>query len=162
MSLDIKSGDKEVYRTSPPAIYVGGYNMLPSMKTELTESSRNYLTLPLARYTRCTVKYQSRDDSHILCRHVVIFCFDTGFGSHYSPLHFKLRTQITLARIQFLQLHFQYHIHYSIRLNVCVCKHTATLCTTTSLLLLLGVVQCCDQHSIPGYLTTFLMEPVYE
>jgi hypothetical protein len=103
MPLDIESDDKEKYRTSPPAINVGGYKMLPSMKTELTESSRNYLTLHLALYTLCAVKYQSRDDSHILCRHVVIFCFVTGLGCHYSPLHFKLRTQITLVQIQFLQ-----------------------------------------------------------
>ena len=87
---------------------------------------------------------------HILCRHVGIFCFVTGLGCHYSQLHFKLRTQITLAQIQVLQQHFQCHSQYYSRLTVSVCKHTAALCTATSVLLLLGVVQCCDQHSVPG------------
>jgi len=40
---------------------------------------------------------------HILCTPVDMFCFVTGLGCHYSQMHFKLLTQITLARIQFLQ-----------------------------------------------------------
>jgi hypothetical protein len=79
-----------------------------------------------------------------------MFCFVTGLCCHYSQLHLNLRTQITLARIQVLQQHFQCHSQYYSRLTVCVCKHTDELCTATSVLLQLGVLQCCDQHGVPG------------
>jgi len=55
-----------------------------------------------------------------------------------------------LAQIQVLQQHFQCHSQYYSCLTVNVCKHTAALCTATSVLLLLGVRQCCDQQNVPG------------
>ena len=82
-------------------------------------------------------------------RHEDMFYFVTGLVCQYSPLHLKLRTLITLPRIQDLQQHFQCHNQYYSRLTVSVCKHTATLCTVTSVLLL-GVVQCSGQHCVPG------------
>jgi len=87
---------------------------------------------------------------HILCRHVNIFCFVTVLCCHYSQLHFELQTQITLAPIQVLHQHLYCHIQYYIFRTVNVRKHTAALCTVTSVLLVLGVLQCCDQHSVPG------------
>ena len=87
---------------------------------------------------------------HILSRHVDMFYSVTGLVCHYSQLRFKLRTQIILERIQVLQQHFQCHNQYYICRTVSVRKHTATLCTATSVLLLLGVLQCCDQHRVPG------------
>ena len=87
---------------------------------------------------------------HILCRHVNIFCFVTGLCCHYSQLHFELQTQITHAPIQVLHQHLYCHIQYYIFRTVNVCKLTAALCTATSVLLVLGVLQCCDQHSVPG------------
>jgi len=56
----------------------------------------------------------------------------------------------TLARIQFLQHHFHCYNQYYSRLTVRVRKHTAPLCTVTSVLLLLGVLLCCHQHSDLG------------
>jgi len=58
LTLDIESGDKKKFRTSPPAIYVGGRKAFPSTKFNLTESSRNYLTVHFAWYTPCAAKYQ--------------------------------------------------------------------------------------------------------
>ena len=59
ISLDIESDDKGEYRTSPPVVYVGGYEILPSSRNSvLTESSRNYLTIHSAWYTPCALKYQ--------------------------------------------------------------------------------------------------------
>ena len=37
-----------------------------------------------------------------------------------------------------------------IAVSLSVSVNTATLCTTTSVLLLLGVLQCCYQHSVPS------------
>jgi hypothetical protein len=131
--------------------------MLPSMKTELTESSRNYLTLPLAQYTR-SLKYQSRDDSHILCRHVVIFCFVTGLDCHYSPLHFKLLTQIILVQFHFLQQHFQCHIQY----YSCLTFLSVNTQPPSAPLRLFFCWLCyCVAIStvFQAYLTTFLIEP---
>ena len=53
LSLDIGWDEEEKYRNSLPAIYVGGYKMLPSMKIASRESSRNYLTIHSAWYTPC-------------------------------------------------------------------------------------------------------------
>ena len=89
---------------------------------------------------------------HFLCVLVNTFCFVIGLGCHYSHLHFKIQTQNTLAINQVLQQHFQCHSQYYSRLTVSVCKHTAALCTATSVLLLLGVPQCCNQHSVPDLL----------
>jgi len=58
LTLDIESHDKEKHRTSRPAIYGGEWIVYPSMKFSLVESSQNYLTLHLAWYTPCAVKYQ--------------------------------------------------------------------------------------------------------
>jgi len=99
---------------------------------------------------------------HILYRHVDMFYFITGRGCHYSPLHFKIRTQITLAQIQVLQQHFQCHSQYYNRLTVSVCKHTAAFPTVTSVLLLLGVLSVAISTVFQAYLTTFLIEPGFE
>jgi len=76
---------------------------------------------------------------------------------HYTKLiseeHFTagppLVVVLPLAEV-FSSKHFQCHNKYYISRTVSVCKHTAALCTATSILLLLGVLQCCDQHSVPG------------
>jgi len=57
LSLAIEPVEEETYRKSLPAIYVGGYKMLPSTKTASKESSRNYLTIHSAWYTPCALKY---------------------------------------------------------------------------------------------------------
>jgi len=87
---------------------------------------------------------------HFSCRHVDMFCFVTGLGCHYSPLHIKLRTQTTLAQIQVLQQHFQCHNQYHSLLTVSVCKHTAVLLNTIHVLSLLAVLQRCNMNSFPG------------
>jgi len=107
-------------------------------------------TLRLVNPVCCKVSKVGSFLQHILRRYVDMFWSVTGLGSHYSQLHFKLNTQITLAPIHVLQQHFQCHSQYYSSLTVSVCKHTATFCTATSVLLLLGVLQCCDQHSVPG------------
>jgi len=58
LALEIESHDKEKHRKSRPAIYGGGLIIFPSTKFSLIESSQNYLTLYLAWYTPCAVKYQ--------------------------------------------------------------------------------------------------------
>ena len=57
LSLAIEEDVEETYCKSLPAIYVGGYKMIPSMKTASRESSRNYLTIHSACYTPCALKY---------------------------------------------------------------------------------------------------------
>ena len=57
LSLAIEPDVEETYRKSLPAIYVGGYKMLPSMKIASIESLRNYLTIHSAWYTPCALKY---------------------------------------------------------------------------------------------------------
>jgi len=116
-----------------------GYKNLLSMNAALTESSRIHLTLYSAWITLCALKYL-KGRTFFICRHEVMFCFVTVLDCHYSKLHFKLRTQITLAWIQFLQQHFQCHNQYYSRLTVTVCKHTAVLWTSIHVFLLLGVL----------------------
>jgi hypothetical protein len=79
-----------------------------------------------------------------------MFGFVNGVGCHYSPLHFEVHTQITLARIQDLQQYFKYHNQYYSRLIISVCINTAAHSPSTRVLLLLGVLLCCHQHSVPG------------
>ena len=127
----------------------------------------NFFTLRLLHHVCSKIWKVESFLQHILCRYVDMFCFVNGLGCHYSPLHFKLQTQITLASIQVLQQHFQCHNQYDSSLTLSVCKHTATLCTVTSLLLLLGVLQYCDQqcsrraspHSLSNQNTRNLSEP---
>jgi len=58
LTLDIESYGNEKYRTSPPAIYCGGFREFSSNMEEMTERSRIYLVLHSAWYTPCAVKYQ--------------------------------------------------------------------------------------------------------
>jgi hypothetical protein len=89
----------------------------------------------------------------IFCRHVDIFCFVIGLGCHYSPLHFILSpTQITLARTPVLRRYFKYRSQYYVRLTVCVCEQTVVVYARMCIILLLGVLHCCHQHSVPGVL----------
>jgi len=55
----------------------------------------------------------------------------------------------TLAQMQVIQQHLQFYNQSYSRLNVSVFKHPAALCASKSVLFLLGVLQCCDQHSVP-------------
>jgi len=57
LSLAIEPDTEETYCKSLPAIYVGGYKILPSMKIASKESLRNYLTIHSAWYTPCALKY---------------------------------------------------------------------------------------------------------
>ena len=134
-----------------PFILVGCHVSLRSELGYLSEFTRSYFALRFDSYTPCAVMHcwWSRL-FNIFSVDMRVCFFVSGLGCHYSQLHFNLQPQITLAHIQFLQQHFQCHIQYYSRLTVTVCKHTAALCTATSVLLLLGVLQCCDQHSVPG------------
>ena len=150
--LNVKDGNKIENLKGFPFLLVGIFSFGNSRFNYFGDYTRSYLTLHTAWYTPCALKYQRRSRFfHIFfCRYVDMFCFVTGLGCHYSQVHFKLWTQITPERIQVLQQHFQCHSQYYSHFTVSVCKHTAALCTTTSVLLLLGVLQCCDQHSDPG------------
>ena len=150
MSSNDESNYEEEYRKSSIALFVRGYKCCFQWKPLWQYLHR--ITSLYIQHGTCRVFKISKRGSFlktIFFRSVKMNCFVTGLGCHYSPLHFKLRTQNTLARIQFLQQHFQCHNQYYSRLTVSVCKHTAPLCTPTSVLLLLGVLQCCDQNSVP-------------
>jgi hypothetical protein len=155
MSLDIETDNKKEYRTGPPAIYVR--RLLCEVTFYENRVDRIFTQLPHYTFSMlhavcCKIKKVQSLLRNNLYRRVDLVCFVTGIGCHYSPLHFKLRTQITLARIQVLQQHFQCHSQYYSRFTVSVCKHTITLYTATSALLLLDALQCCDQQSVPGVL----------
>jgi len=58
ISLNTAVGNKMGYPKNSPAIYVGGYTSLPSMKFDSREPTRSYLTVRFAWYTPCSLKYQ--------------------------------------------------------------------------------------------------------
>jgi len=151
LSLDIRSDEEEKYRNSLPAIYVGGYKTLPSTKFESKESSRNYLTIHTAWYTPCALKHQK------LSYFLNIFSVDIW-------ICFALSLVLTVITVRCISKYaHKTHLHESnsystifsattnsIAVLLSVSVNTATLCTATSFLLLLGVLLCCDQHSDSG------------
>jgi hypothetical protein len=152
ISLVFQVGEEKEYFKGSPGICIGGIDKLLSAKSDLREPTRSYLTEKICLVHVMFSKISKVETflPHILCSPVDILCFVICLGCTYSPLHFQLRTQIELARFQFLQQHFQCHIQYYSHLTVSVCMHTTVLCTATCVLLLLGVLQCSDQHIVPG------------
>jgi len=57
ITLDFEVGNGKEYFKGPPTIYVGGYATIPSMKFDLKEPTRSYLTVRLVWYTPCSLKY---------------------------------------------------------------------------------------------------------
>jgi len=51
MLLDIKSGNEEEHRKSPPSIYVEGYALIRSATFQMREPTCSYLTVSFAWYT---------------------------------------------------------------------------------------------------------------
>jgi hypothetical protein len=161
MSLDIEASDK--YRTSPPAIYVGGYKTFPSKKTVLIESSRNYLTVYLAWYTPCAVKYQRWTS------------FFNIFSVHMW-INFTLALVLAVITIRFIS-------NYSHKLHLQESKsfNNVFAVTSTVISVVLSVSVNTQPRSAPlrlfffcwvwysvaistvfqSYLTTFLIEPGY-
>jgi len=153
MGILIAAGGKKVEGIKGQIfIFVGWFPAVIYEVENFCKYTRSYLSIRIVLYTPRVVKYQrwSRFFNIISVDMWICFALSLVLGCHYSQPHFKLRAQITLAPIQVLQQHFQCHNQYYSRLTVSVCKHTAALCTATSILLLLGVLQCCDQHSVPG------------
>jgi hypothetical protein len=106
----------------------------------LKEFTGSYLSESFVWYTPCAVKYQRWS------RFFNIFSVDMWICFALS----LVLAVITVRCISNYGHKSQCHIQYYSRLTVSVCKHTAPLFAATSVLLLLGVLQCCDQHSVPG------------
>ena len=107
------------------------------MKITMKKYSQNFLNLSSAWYTPCTIlKVESFFNFFSLDQRI---CFPvTDLRCHYGHLHFILCKQITLARIQDLQHHFQCLWTHSPVLHRYVCSYT------------LSMLQCRDKYRIPG------------
>jgi len=164
LSLDIGSDEEEKYRKSLPAIYGGGYKMLPSMKTALIESSRNYLTVHTAWYMPCALKHQK------MSYFFNIFSVDMW-------IYFALSLVLAVITVRCISKYAQKtHLHESNSYS------TIFIATANTIAVLLSVsvntqprsaplrlfffcwVCCCVAIStvIQAYLTKFLIEPGYK
>jgi hypothetical protein len=149
MLLDIKSRNKEKHRKSPPSTYVEGYASTCSATFQMRKPTRISLTVRFARYTPYNIK-----GGIVSSRYSLSTC-------GYAVLSLVLAL-ITVSYIS--NYKHKSHLHesksysniFSVTSNIIsvvmsVSVNTVALCTTTSVLLLLGVLQCCEQR-VPGIL----------
>jgi len=151
LSLDIGSDEEEKCCKSLPAIYGSGYKMLPSMKIALIESSQNYLTIHTAWYTPCALKHQK------LSYFFNIFSVDMWIYFALSPVLAVITVRCISKYAQKTHLHdsSSYSNIFIATTNIIavllsVSVNTKPRCAPLRVLLLLGVLQCCDQHSDSG------------
>jgi len=140
-----------------PFIFVGRFPGVNPAFDNFSEYTRSYLTIRLVWYTPCAVRYErvsrffkifSVDMWICFALSLVLAVITVRCISNYAHKS-HLRESKSYSNILSVTANIIASQYYS-RLTVSVCKHTAPLCTATSVLLLLGVLQCCDQHSVPG------------
>jgi len=127
-----------------PFIDVGLFPGVHSEIDNFGEYTRSYYNDRIVWYTPCAVKHERWS------RFFNIFSVDMWI---YFALSMALAVITTRCISKYShKTNFHESNSYSniFSLTVGVCKHTASLCTATPALLLLGVVQCCDRHSHPG------------
>ena len=151
ISLDIAIVNKTEYVKDSPAIYVGGYASLPSVKFNFKEPTRSYLTVRFVWYMPYSVKYQWWS------------LFFNIFSVHLW-MSFALSLVLAVITVSCISNYaHKLHLHQSksysnifsvtsniIAVSLSVSVNTAALFTPTSVLLLLGVLHFSDQHSVPG------------
>jgi len=161
LSLDIGSDEEEKYRKSLPAIYGGGYKMLPSMKTALIESSQNYLTIHTAWYRPCALKHKK------LSYFFNIFSVDMW-------ICFALSLVLAVITVRCISKYAQKtHLHESNSYSTILIATTNTIAVLLSVsvntqprsapLRLFFFCWVCYSVAIntefPAYLNTFIIEP---